>query len=292
MELKVDVNELRKKKLFVATPCYGGMCNGLYAKSCLDLQAICYRYGIDVKFSMLFNESLITRARAYMSDEFIRSDFTHFLFIDSDIHFDPQHVITLLAMDLDISGAPYPKKSINWNNIKKAVERAYVHHQEWKKANPKATPDEIKAAEMDAGMLQRLVGEYVFNPVAGTQNFQVTEPLEVMEIGTGFMMIKRNVLDKFKEAYPTLAYKPDHAGQPNFDGSRYIHMYFDTFIDRTDSLVGGGSDRYLSEDYAFCQLCRKIGFKLWLMPWMRLGHVGSYEFNGDLTAVANLVGSL
>ena len=33
-------------KLFVATPMYGGMANGLYMKSCLDLQAICQQYGI------------------------------------------------------------------------------------------------------------------------------------------------------------------------------------------------------------------------------------------------------
>ena len=63
MEIKISTDELRKKKLFVATPCYGGNCLGLYAKSCLDLQAICIQYGIECRFSFIFNESLITRAR-------------------------------------------------------------------------------------------------------------------------------------------------------------------------------------------------------------------------------------
>jgi uncharacterized FlaG/YvyC family protein len=89
MQIQVNIEELRKNKLFVATPMYGGMSHGLYVKSCLDLQTVMMRYGIEVKFSFLFNESLITRARNYLVDEFLRTDFTHMLFIDSDIHFDP-----------------------------------------------------------------------------------------------------------------------------------------------------------------------------------------------------------
>ena len=63
MEIKITSEALRQKKLFVATPCYGGQCTGLYAKACLDLQAICIQYGVEVRFSFIFNESLITRAR-------------------------------------------------------------------------------------------------------------------------------------------------------------------------------------------------------------------------------------
>ena len=66
MEIKINLEEIRKRKLFVATPMYGGMNHGLYAKACLDLQALCMQYGIQVKFSFLFNESLITRARNYL----------------------------------------------------------------------------------------------------------------------------------------------------------------------------------------------------------------------------------
>ena len=89
MQLQVKLEDLRKARLFVATPMYGGQCHGMYAKAALDLQGVCSQYGIDVRFSFLFNESLITRARNYLVDEFLRSDFTHLLFIDSDICFDP-----------------------------------------------------------------------------------------------------------------------------------------------------------------------------------------------------------
>jgi hypothetical protein len=63
MQIKTTREELAKKKLFIGMPCYGGMMCGMTAKSLLDLQAVLGQYGIDSKFSFLFNESLIQRAR-------------------------------------------------------------------------------------------------------------------------------------------------------------------------------------------------------------------------------------
>ena len=193
------------------------------------------------------------------------------LFIDADIHFDPRDVVALLAMDKDVIGGPYPKKSIKWPSIKEAVKR-----------HP----------EIEPGELEKLAGDFVFNPVPGTEKFSVAEPIEVLEIGTGYMLVKREVFSKFKEAYPTRAYRPDHVGQANFDGSRYIHAYFDTVIDTADSMTGGGSERYLSEDYMFCQMWRKIGGQVWLCPWMKTQHIGTYAFTGNMPAVAQYTGRL
>ena len=271
MEIQVKIDELKKHKLFIATPMYGGMNHGLYMKSCLDLQATMGRYGIETKFSFLFNESLITRARNYLVDEFLRSDYTHMLFIDSDIHYSPKDIVALMALDKDVIGGPYPKKSINWGNVAEAAR---------------------KHPNMDPKDLETLVGEYVFNVVKGTKTFSVSDPLQVMEIGTGYMLVKRHVFDKMKDAYPMIRYKPDHVGQANFDGSRYIHAYFDTVIDTSDSIVGGGSDRYLSEDYMFCQMWRKIGGEIYLCPWMKTQHIGTYAFSGNMPAVAQHTGRL
>lgn len=264
MNFTIDLAKLRKNKLLIATPMYGGQANGLFVKSVLDLQTFFQGHGIETRFSFLFNESLVTRARNYLVDEFLRSDCTHFLFLDSDIDFDPQDILVLMHLDKDVIGAPYPKKSINWTAIKNAI---------------------IKNNDIDAGKLETLVGEYVFNPVPGTKQFKVDEPVEVMEMGTGYMMIKREVFTKFKEEYPHLKYKPDHQGQANFDGSRYIHAYFDTVIDPQ-------SHRYLSEDYMFCQYWRAIGGQVWLCPWMKTKHVGTYAFTGDMSAIADLLGAM
>lgn len=263
MDVDIKVGDLKPKKLMVATPMYGGQCAGMFTKATNDLATACAAYGISLKFYYLFNESLITRARNYCVDEFLRSDCDYLMFIDSDIGFDYKDVLTLLHFagtdDYDIVTGPYPKKTIAWEKIKAAVEQGY--------------------ADENPFNLGQFVGDYVFNPVEGIKQFSVSEPVEIREGGTGFMMIPRKTFEKYDEAYPELKYIPDHARTEEFDGSREIMCYFDTVIDPE-------SRRYLSEDYMFSQYARKAGMKIWLFPWMKLQHVGAYIFGGSLGAMA------
>jgi len=99
------------------------------------------------------------------------------------------------------------------------------------------------------------------------------------------MLVKREVFPMFAAAYPELKYRPDHVGQANFSGDRYIHAYFDTVIDKV-------SERYLSEDYMFCQWYRRIGGQIWLCPWVQTQHVGTYAFTGNMAKIADLTGKL
>lgn len=265
-KIEVPIEELRKRKLFVATPMYGGQCAGMYARSVADLSAICAKHGIQLQLYYLFNESLITRARNYCVDEFLRSDATHMMFLDSDIGFNPNDVLALMAMQsddspYDVIGGPYPKKCISWEKIKAAVDKGM--------------------ADENPNNLEKYVGDYVFNPKATTNQIPIGEPVEVRELGTGFMMIRRATFDKYKEAYPELSYKPDHVRTEHFDGTREIHAYFDCIIDPE-------SKRYLSEDYMFCYNVEKAGMKTWLCPWMSMNHVGSYVFGGSLADLASI----
>ena len=260
-KVEIPVAELRTRKLFVATPMYGGMCHGPYTKSLLDLSTVCQKYGVQVQFFFLFNESLITRARNYLVDEFMRGDATHLMFIDSDIDFNPMDVIALLALNKPISGGPYPKKTIAWEKVYDAVKLGMVDD------NP--------------NHMENYSGDYVFNVVLGTTEIKMDEPVECLEIGTGFMMVRRDAFEQFRVAYPDFSYVPDHNRTVAFDGSREIHMYFQALIDPE-------SKRYLSEDYMFCQWSRKIGIPIFLCPWMKLKHAGTYIFGGSLTALADL----
>lgn len=266
IEIKVPLEELRKRSLFVAVPMYGGNCAGMFTRSIADLSALCTRYGIEVKFYFLFNESLITRARNYCADEFLRSGCTHLMFIDSDIGFNANDIIAMLALqddesEYDILCGPYPKKCISWEKIKLAVDKGMADE------NPEN--------------LNKYVGDYVFNPTGNSPTIPLGEPVEIMESGTGFMMIRRRTFEKFQEAYPQQLYKPDHIRTEAFDGSREIMAFFDTPIDPE-------SKRYLSEDYMFCQWSRKAGMKVWLCPWMQLQHVGMFIFGGSLVDIAQI----
>lgn len=303
IEIKIPIEELRKRSIFLATPMYGGNCGGMYARSVADLSAACVHYGIKLQMYFLFNESLITRARNYCCDEFMRSDCTHMLFIDSDIGFNPQDVIAMLALQderspYDIIGAPYPKKCISWEKIKMAVDKGF--------------------GEDNPNDLEKFVGDYVFNPKSGTNAIPIHQPVEVLEIGTGFMMFTKKVLKAFDEKYPHFRYKPDHVRTEHFDGTREIMTYFDCIVERgydmgdlqtiLRDMVDGkataedvkkrakelfdgeekASKRYLSEDYKFCQDAHRAGLKTWLCPWMRTQHVGTYVFGGSLVDLAQL----
>ena len=268
MELTVELSELRKRKIMVATPMYGGSCHGMYTKSTADLAKLTTHYQMDCKFFYLFNESLITRARNYCADEFMRSDYTHLMFIDSDIGFDPNDVLSLAAMmdpeaeePKEIMCGAYPKKTIAWEKIKRAVDKGF--------------------ADKNPSNLEKFVGDYVFNPTEGQSEIRINEPVKVLEGGTGFMMIARSAFEKFNKAYPEYSYLPDHIRTKHFDGTREIHMYFQALIDEK-------SKRYLSEDYMFCQWMREIGVDTWMAPWMKLLHTGSYTFGGSLADLASI----
>lgn len=261
MKLEIDIQKLQQCKLFVATPMYGGQCTGLYTKSCISLSQLLTQYGINAQFSFLFNESLIQRARNYLTDEFLRSDCTHLMFIDGDIDYDPADILALLALDRDIVGGPYPKKCIAWESIKNACD--------------------LGLANENPSQLERFVGDYVFNLVPGTTQIKIDEPVEVMEIGTGFMLIKREVFTRFLEAYPDHQYTPDHNRSEHFNGARKIGLFFDCRVDPV-------ANRYLSEDYYFCQKVREAGLSVWLCPWMKLRHVGTYIFGGSMQDLAQL----
>jgi hypothetical protein len=267
MEIKVEIETLRKRGLFLATPMYGGQCAGMFARSVADLAAICSQNGIPLQMYFLFNESLITRARNYCCDEFVRSTSQHLMFIDSDIGFNPHDVIAMMALQAqeedkyDIIGGPYPKKCISWEKIKQAVDKG--------------------VADEDPSVLEKFVGDYVFNPKSGQGSIQISEPCEVLEIGTGFMMVTKKAMIKFAEEYKQYMYKPDHVRTEAFDGSREIMQYFQAEIDPK-------SKRYLSEDYWFCQKAQEIGLKTWFCPWMKMQHVGTYIFGGSLADLASI----
>ena len=266
MEIKIDIEKLRERGLFLATPMYGGQCAGMFARSVADLSAFCAKHQIPLQMYFLFNESLITRARNYCVDEFMRSPAQHLMFIDSDIGFSPQDVIALMALQVqneeyDIIGGPYPKKTIAWEKIKHAVDKGM--------------------ADDDPSVLDRYVGDFVFNPKGGQGTIRIDEPVEVLEIGTGFMMITKNALTKFVESYPDMSYRPDHVRTEAFDGSREITQFFQAEIDPK-------TKRYLSEDYWFCQKVQEIGLKTWFCPWMKLQHVGTYIFGGSLSDLASI----
>ena len=120
MKIEIKTEDLQKKKLMIATPMYGGQCAGMFCKATNDLSMVAAKYGIQIQFYYLFNESLITRARNYCVDEFLRSDSTHLMFIDSDIGFNYRDVLSLLYLC---------DEDNEYDIIKEYIEKKYPTNQ-------------------------------------------------------------------------------------------------------------------------------------------------------------------
>lgn len=230
-------------KLLIATPMYGGMCAGEYTRSSLGIIPAMQANGIDVSFAYIFNNSLITSARDQLAAICLKHDFTHMMFIDADIKFNAMDIVSMLKANVDVIGGIYPKKEINWDMVSNMAKKG-----------------------VDASDLRNYTGSLVINLVDYQKELEVkiNEPVEVFGVGTGFMLIQRRVLERL--AAHTERYI-------DADNETEINSFFYLIKDEH-------TGKQLTEDYAFCKLCRDHGLKVYAAPWVRLGHMGSYLFEG------------
>ena len=212
-------------KLFIATPCYGGMCTEGYLQSILQLVRQLSDKGVTIALQTIGNESLISRARNSLATKFLYSEFTHLLFIDSDIEFTPIQVLRLLVYDKAISCGAYPLKS--------STKLSYATHI----SNPKIEKGWFKT-------------DYA---------------------ATGFLLVKKFVLEKIMKKYPEKQYINQVAGY-NFT---HAFEFFPVGIDPN-------TKQYLSEDYYFSKLAKSCGFTIWCDAKSKLTHIGTHKFKGDL----------
>lgn len=243
--------------LFVATPCYGGTVGVAYFTSMMQAVQVLSKHGVSMHLNTLSCESLITRARNHQLSVFLgNKEFTHMLFIDSDIGFDPEIIVELIRADFPVSAVPYPKKAYDFDRIKRAL---------------------AKDPETSAADLQKSGIEYVVN-ILNSNSTSREVPLHkghfvsVSDAGTGFLMMKRDVLEQMVQAYPELKYTNDNAHYKPYDSTSYA--LFDTMLER-------GTRRYLSEDYAFCRRLRDLGGSIMMATKWSLSHTGVHSFEGN-----------
>tara|TARA_R110000803_G_scaffold42597_5_gene91297 strand:- start:8787 stop:9668 length:882 start_codon:yes stop_codon:yes gene_type:complete len=260
-KIEIPVGLLRQKHIFIATPCYGGQLGEPYFRSMMRLAIMCSKYDIPYTVSTLANESLITRGRNTLVSFFMENkDATHLFFVDADIEFEPEDMLRMVAYDKPVIVGAYPKKAVNWESIIGAA-----------RANLNETAQTIE------GHSSNYVVNFDFikdNQGNKTPQVQIQDNLvKLKDAGTGFMCIKKEVIQQMFDAHPDLSY----ANDINVDQKFEKHMYalFDCIIDPE-------SRRYLSEDYTFCRRWQELGGDVWLDPRTALNHVGHYTFRGNI----------
>jgi hypothetical protein len=238
--------------LAVATPCFGGQISVLYAASLFKLQSLVRTYSsFNLKLLFKDGDALITRARASLVSRFLDDPAaTHLLFIDADIGFEPEQVLRLIECGADMCAAVYPIKRIDWDKVKSTIEAD--------RPNPAAA-----------------ALKYVFevddpNAVTASAGF-----VKVRYAGTGFLMIRREALERMCARYPELRYKRDHS----IDAASSSDNRFALF-----ECMIAEDGTYLSEDFAFCKRWIDMGGEIWADLNSKLQHVGPMTFHGDLSS--------
>jgi hypothetical protein len=239
--------------LFIATPMYGGMCHGGYTASMLRVTPIFLNEKLAFQYAFTVNESLISRARDSLAHDFLETECTHLMFIDSDIGFQAEDILSMIEANKDIICGIYPRKEVNWEGVIEAVVDC-----------------------VPAEKLHEHAGLFVVNTLNGRiEDAPSGWPVEVANAGCGFMLIKRHVLGDLAHVVPTYM-SPGGGAEPR----KVFRQFFDTSIDPDSGVL-------LSEDFHFCMLARDNGWGVWAAPWVTLTHAGSYLFTGRLKAGAN-----
>ena len=245
------------KKLWIGIPMYGGKIFGACTYSLIQLQKLCMMFGLEIDFDFLLSESLIPRARNKIVYNFMqKKDYTHMIFIDADIIFNPQDVLKMIWYDHDICVGAYPCKSLYFDKVLKLKSLGHPH------------PEPASY-------------HYAINIDQEAKQERIPNCIEIKYGATGFMLIKRCVIEKMMVKYPDLHYINDVPNGKNGEISRdKIFCFFDT-------VICPKSKRYLSEDYYFCELWREMGGKIHLDLTVKLTHIGQYGYKGDIIQKLN-----
>lgn len=235
-------------KVFIATPMYGGMCNGEYTTSLMNLVVILSQKGHEVVYSKIYNESLITRGRNALVHEFLQTDCDGLLFIDADEGFAAADVAKMVESGKDIIGGVYPMKAINWSRVKMAIE-------------------------MGKENLENYTGFFGANFLPdenGSLTVTLDQPTPVDNVSTGMMYLSRKVFEDLADKVEV--YK-GNAPSGIVQDDVWIKEYFKTEIDKDGVL--------LSEDFYICRKWQELGNTVYAAPWVHVTHFGAYEFKGN-----------
>jgi hypothetical protein len=258
----------RPVSLVILTPCYGSQCYVNYVSSLMNTMTFFSNLGIKMRVEFCRNDSLVSRARNNliakgMSDK----ETTHLLFIDADITWNPVDILKLILADKNIIGGVYPIKNYEWNKL---VEPGRNVIQEW---IDKKNTSQIGLSVSDQDFIQNKLMRYNLNYISNT--LEISNNLtKVRHLATGFMMIRRDTIEKMSRAFPSTKYVDD-VGFLSGAENDYAYALFDCGVE---------DGHYCSEDWLFCSRWSKMGGETWIDVTINLNHCGIEDFKGSYLA--------
>jgi hypothetical protein len=236
-------------KLFVGTPVHSEV-SIHYFKASLEFQKECYVRKIPIMFQVM-KSSLVTQGRQLCVSAFLSSKCTHLLFVDSDIAYSYKMFEKMVNYDKDICMVPYPIKSMDFEKIKKKIEAG-------------STLDPM------------LLGNQYTMSITDPRSIKMEEGFIEVERGpAGFMLIKREAIEKLIKEYPEFTIKQHTLIDGKLVERENMYNFFDTYWDPKEKT-------YTGEDFYFCKLAKHAGIKMYALVDEYISHYGEFGYTGRL----------
>lgn len=210
------------QKVFLATPSYTGMGAG-YTYALFNSSKALSEHGIAFELAIFSGDCHVDDSRNRLVRDFLETDCTDLIFLDSDIRWEPEDLVRLCKHDCDVVGASY---------LLKQEDEGYP--------------------------VQFITGELWANEQG---------LIEVNGLPTGFLRIKRHVLETLAEKAKKFKPKSDKRGM--------LPIIFERTLE--DNTRWGG-------DYTFCRKWKAEGGRIFVDPEPRLEHSGERDWSGSLGA--------
>lgn len=268
-KIKQYVTE-NKPKIYLLTPCFASICYVSYVYCLMRTVEMCKQYNIELQVEFCRNDSLVSRARNNLVARAMADpDMTHIMFIDNDITWDPLDMLKLMVSDKQLIGGIYPLKNYNWGDLIKDKQNPFNSNTVQSMISRK-NQSQFKNLISDEDMVQYNLLKYNVNYISNS--LSIEENLsKVKHIATGFMMIKRDVIEKMAKAFPSTKYVDD----VNFlrpHENPFAYALFDCGVEE---------GHYFSEDWLFCHRWSKMGGSIWMDVSINLTHTGIEDYKGS-----------
>lgn len=256
----------------MATPCYRGELNAYYVHSLLSTleYSKIANFNIDPP-NIIANDCLLIYARnAFIAKFLANPKYTHLLFVDADMKWNPTAIDRLLENDKDVVGTFSNKRNYHWDYL-------------YQMMNDQAEVEHIRSLPPDAGIkyIKDIVSMFV--GIKSSNNYVDNGKLEADAIGAGFMLIKRKVLeDLYKTHTHRICFDDHHFLKP--EETLYNAPYFECQLIPED-----GGNRLISEDFTLCRKIKDLGYKIYIDLRVTIGHVGDNLFEGSILSKMRIV---
>ena len=269
----VDYVKTNNPKVYILTPCFGGMCYVNYIQSMMATTELFRTFQIPVKFEFCKSDSLITRARNNLIAKAMADpDTTHMLFIDNDIMWNPVDILRMILSMKPLIGGIYPLKRYDWSKLVKDPLNPYNTNMVQTILNKKKNSS-LNGYMSDEMMIQASLLKYNVNYLTSYMNIE-NNVAKVRHIPTGFMLIQRAMVEAMFDAYKDTKYMDD-VGYLDPHENEFAYALFDCGVEE---------GHYFSEDWLFCERWMRIGGEVWADVSVNLTHTGTEDYRGSYIA--------